>query len=51
MGAPTSDILAEVYIQYMERKQPYPILVKQQIISYFRYVIDILIIYNQNKYR
>jgi hypothetical protein len=49
MGAPTSSILAETYIQYMEHTQIYPILVKQQIITYFRYVDDILILYDQNK--
>jgi hypothetical protein len=49
VGATTSAILAEVYIQYMEHKQLYPILIKDQIIGYFRYVDDILIIYNQNK--
>jgi hypothetical protein len=48
MGAPTS-ILAETYIQYMEHTQIYPILIKQLIIAYFRYVDDILIIYDQNK--
>ena len=49
MGAPTSSILAETYIQYMEHTQIYPILIKHQIIAYFRYVDDILIIYDQNK--
>jgi hypothetical protein len=49
MGAPTSTILAEVYIQHMEHKQLYPILRKHQIIGYFRYIDDILILYNQNK--
>jgi hypothetical protein len=49
MGAPTSAILAEVYIQHMEHKQLYPILTRHQIMGYFRYVDDILIIYNQNK--
>jgi hypothetical protein len=51
MGAPTSAILAEVlvYIQHMEHKQLYPILTRHQIMGYFRYVDDILVIYNQNK--
>jgi hypothetical protein len=31
MGAPTSAILAEVYIQHMEHKQLYPILTEHQI--------------------
>jgi hypothetical protein len=49
MGTPTSTILAEVYIQHMEQKQLYPILKKEQIIGYFRYKDNSLIIYNQNK--
>ena len=44
MGAPTSAILAEVYIQHMEHTQIYDILNKQNIIGYFRYVDDILIV-------
>jgi hypothetical protein len=48
MGAPTSAILAEIYIQHIEHKQLYPVL-KQKIIRYFRYVDDILIIYNETK--
>jgi hypothetical protein len=49
MGAPTPAILAEIYIQYMEHKQLYPILKKHQMVRYFRYVDVILIIHNQNK--
>jgi hypothetical protein len=49
MGAPTSAIIAETYMQYMEHTQIYPILVKQQIVAYFRYVDDILIIYDEKK--
>jgi hypothetical protein len=49
MGTPTSAILAEAYIQYVKQKQLYPILMKYQIIGYFRYVDNILIFYNQNK--
>jgi hypothetical protein len=40
-------IQSEAYIQYVEHKQLYPVLVKYQIIGYFRYVDDIFIIYNQ----
>jgi hypothetical protein len=36
MGAPTSAILAAVYIQYIEHKKLYPILKKHEIIGYFR---------------
>jgi hypothetical protein len=49
MGAPTSSILAESYMQHTEDTQIYPILIQQQIIAYFRYVDDILIIYDHNK--
>jgi hypothetical protein len=49
MRAPTSSILGEIlYVQNMEHTKIYPILNKQQIIAYFRYV-DILIIYDQKK--
>jgi hypothetical protein len=46
MGAPTSAILAEAYIQNIEHTQIYHILKTQKIIAYFRYVDDILIIYD-----
>jgi hypothetical protein len=49
MGAPTSSILAEEYIENMEHKQIDQILLKHKIIGYFRYIDDILLIYNQNK--
>jgi hypothetical protein len=49
VGAPTSSILAETSIQHMEHTQIYPILIKQQIAAYFRYVNNTLIIYDQNK--
>jgi nucleoside-specific outer membrane channel protein Tsx len=46
MGAPTSAILAEVFILYLEHTTIIDILTKFQIIDYYRYVDDILIIYN-----
>jgi hypothetical protein len=48
MGAPTSAILAEVYIQYMEHKELYTVLRICQIFGCFRYVDDIIIIYDRN---
>jgi hypothetical protein len=33
----------------MEHKQIFPILIKHQIVGYFRYVDDISIIYNHRK--
>jgi hypothetical protein len=49
MGAPISTILAEAYLQHMEHEQLHPILMKYQIIGYFRYVNDILLICNQKE--
>jgi hypothetical protein len=49
MGTPTSAILAETFIQHMEHKYIYPILNTQQVTAYYRYVDDILIIYNKKK--
>jgi hypothetical protein len=46
MGAPTSAILAETFIQHMEHKQLYPILRTHEIIAHYKYV-DIM--YDQNK--
>lgn len=46
MGAPTSSILFEFYIQHMEHNLFPPILIKYRILGYFRYVDDILIIYS-----
>jgi hypothetical protein len=48
MGAPTSSILAELFLQYLEHNHIINILQKHHIISYHRYVDDILIIYNEN---
>jgi nucleoside-specific outer membrane channel protein Tsx len=47
MGAPTSAILAETFIQYLEHTIIYQILNKHHIIDYYRYVDDILIVYNE----
>jgi hypothetical protein len=49
MGAPTSAILAEVCIQHLEHTSIADILSKHQIMDYYRYVGDILIIYNAQK--
>jgi hypothetical protein len=49
MGAPTSAILTEVFIQYLEHTIIFDILMKHQIIDYYRYADDILIIYNSHK--
>jgi len=46
MGAPTSAILSEIYLQFLENNIIYNILKTHDIKGYFRYVDDILIIYN-----
>jgi hypothetical protein len=48
MGAPTSAILAEIFIHYLEHNDIIQILQKHHILDYYRYVDDILIIYNEN---
>jgi hypothetical protein len=47
MGAPSSSILSEVYLQHMENTKALSILTKPSIDGYFRYVDDILLIYNK----
>jgi hypothetical protein len=42
MGAPSSSIFSEIYIQYIEHKTIYGILLKYIILGYFCYVDDIL---------
>jgi len=49
MGAPTSAILSEIYLQFLENNVIYNILKTHNIIGYFRYVDDILVIYNNVK--
>ena len=48
MGAPSSSILSEVYLQYIENTEALSILTKPGIEGYFRYVDDILLIYNKH---
>lgn len=45
MGAPTSALLAEIFLQFPEHNQIFHILCKHKIIGYFR-CIDILITYD-----
>jgi hypothetical protein len=49
VGALTSSILSEVYLQSLEHNSIFKILMEQKIVAYFRYVDDILIIYDKNK--
>jgi hypothetical protein len=45
MAAPTSSILSEIYLQFVERTAIYRGLIRNNILGYFRYVDDILIAY------
>jgi hypothetical protein len=47
MGAPTSAILAEIFIHHVEHTHIYPILKTHEIITYYRYAGDI--VFDQNK--
>jgi hypothetical protein len=46
VGAPSSSILSQVYLQYVEHTVIYNIRLRNQILGYFRYVDDILIVYD-----
>ena len=48
MGAPSSSILSEIYLQYLEHTKIIGILTQHGVIGYFRYVDDILILYDEN---
>jgi hypothetical protein len=48
MGAPTSSILSEIYMQYLENTTIYDILRDFKIEGYFRYVDNILVVYKGN---
>ena len=48
MGAPTSGIIAEFFLQNLEDAYLTHLSDKHKIVSYFRYVDDILIIYDAN---
>jgi hypothetical protein len=49
MGAPTSAVLSEVFLQYLENTVVYDILRESNAIVYFRYVDDVLISYEEDK--
>jgi len=48
MGAPTSSILSEFYLQHQENSRIYDLLRNHNIAGYFRYVEDNLIIYDES---
>jgi hypothetical protein len=47
MGSPTSSIFSESYLQYKECMDIFDILKRNNVIEYFRYVDDILIVYDK----
>jgi hypothetical protein len=47
MGSPTFSIFSELYLQHLENTIIFEILVKYKNVGYFRYVNDILIVYNE----
>jgi hypothetical protein len=49
MGAPTSSIFSEIYLQWLENTKMVDLLIKHKIEGYFRYVDDILIVYREDK--
>jgi hypothetical protein len=49
IGAPTSSILSEFYLQHLENSKIYDLLLSFNIVGYFLYVDDFLIVYNENK--
>jgi queuine/archaeosine tRNA-ribosyltransferase len=48
MGAPSSAILSEIYLQHLEHTRNINILTQHNIRGYFRYVDDILVIYEDD---
>jgi hypothetical protein len=46
MGAPSSPAFSEIYLLYIEHRTIYKILLKYNILGYFRYVDNILIVYD-----
>jgi hypothetical protein len=49
MGAPTSSILSEIFSQHLEYNKICKILIENKVAAYFRYVDDILIIYDAHE--
>jgi hypothetical protein len=46
VGAPSSSMFSRLYLQYLEYTKILNILLQHQLTGYFRYVDDILLIYN-----
>ena len=48
MGAPSSGIIAEIFLQHVENSLLAHLAQKHNVINYFRYVDDILLIFDPN---
>jgi hypothetical protein len=46
MGAPTSSVLSEIYLQYLEHTTIFDILMQHKITGYYKHVDDILLVYH-----
>jgi hypothetical protein len=46
MGAPSSAVLAEIYLQFLEHNNIYKTLIKHKTLGYFRYADGILLMYD-----
>jgi len=51
MGAPSSGLIAEIFLQYIEHSHLTRLTQKHKIINYCRYVDDILIIFDTNHFK
>jgi hypothetical protein len=47
MGAPSSATLSEIYLQHLEHIEIIKIIIRHNITGYFRYVYDILMVYDE----
>jgi 6-phosphogluconolactonase (cycloisomerase 2 family) len=48
MGAPSSGLIAEFFLQHMEHQHMAELTATHKIINYIRYVDDIIIIYDSD---
>jgi hypothetical protein len=49
MGAPSSAILSEIYLQHLDHTEIINIIIRHNITGYFRYVDDILMVYDEEQ--
>ena len=49
MGAPTSSVFSEIYLQNLENTKIAELLIKHNVEGYFRYVDDILVMYKEDQ--